>query len=70
MSFGSRQEGEGYFLAEEGFTIEGDASQDIPGIKSSMSTEAECLGSTKHAWGVANCPLCLVHQTSRMRSGI
>lgn len=56
----------------EGFTIdlEGEAGEDILGIKNSMQTEVEWHETSRHAWGVANCPLCRAHQMDRMGSGV
>lgn len=68
MCFGSREGG--YFLAgdeEEGFIIdlEGEAGEAILGTKNSRHTEAGWHGSTRHAWGVAHCPLSQVCQMNR-----
>lgn len=56
----------------EGFTIdlEGKAGEDILGIRNNMHTEVEWHKTTRHAWGMANCPLCQAHQMDRMESGI
>lgn len=39
--------------------------EDSLGIKNSMHTEAESSESPRHAWGMANCPLCRVPQMAR-----
>lgn len=39
--------------------------EDSLGIKNSMYTEAERRESTRHAWGMANCPLYGVYHMAR-----
>lgn len=46
--------------------LKGEAGEAILGTKNSRHTEAEWHKSTRHAWGVANCPLSQAHQMDRM----